>query len=80
MMWHDHILKFLDDGKVFRRITLMITLWMTWSSFAWAAEFATAWIATQRPGLEFAAVLAAVLAPMSYVQKAVFDAYTKEGS
>jgi hypothetical protein len=79
-MMHDDILKFLEDGKVFRRFTLLITLWMTWRSFAWAAELATAWIATGKPGLEFAAVIAAVLAPMSYVQKAVFDAYVKEGS
>ena len=77
-MLHDDILKFLNDGRVFRRVTLMTVLWMTYKTFTWGAELATAWIATDKPGLEMAAVLGAVLAPVSYAIKAVFDAYVKE--
>lgn len=77
-MMHDDIIKFLDNAKFFRRVTLIVVLVMTWRSFVWGAELATAWLATTKPGLEVAAVLGAVLAPMSYVIKAVFDTYVKE--
>jgi hypothetical protein len=46
---------------------------MTWKAFAWAGEYAYAVSATS--GLEIAAIIAAVTAPISYLQIAVFKAY-----
>ena len=75
---HDHIFKFLDSGRVFSRFTLMVTLWMTWKAFQWAAEFASTWPALEgKSGLELAAVIAAVLAPISALQAAAFHTYSK---
>jgi hypothetical protein len=51
----------------------MATLWMTYQSFVWAAAFAEH---TAHTGLEVAAIIAAVLAPLSILQGAVFNAYT----
>lgn len=56
-----------------RSIVLFITLWMTWRSFTWAAEFALSVKAAD--GLSAAAMIAAVTAPIAYLQKVVFEAY-----
>ena len=58
-----------------RTIVLFVTLWMTWRAFGWAAEYAV--FMKGVGGLEVAAIIAAVTAPISYLQKAVFDAYLK---
>lgn len=57
-----------------RALTLYVTLWMTWRAFAWAAAFAHT---TTLDGLATAAVIGAVTAPISYLQKTVFDAYMR---
>jgi hypothetical protein len=78
-MLHDDILKFIDSTKVFRRFTLMVTLWMTWEAFRWGAEFASVWPALPagKTGLELAAIIASVLAPISALQAAAFATYSK---
>lgn len=68
-------LDFLDSRSVFRRITLGITLWMTWRSFEWAATYAMA--IKDSNDLQDAAIIAAVLAPIAYLQKAVFGMYSE---
>lgn len=73
-MLHDDVIKFLKDGRVFSRFTLTVTLWMTWKAFQWAAEFASM---SPKGGLELAAVIAAVLTPISALQAAVFHTYSK---
>lgn len=55
-----------------RAMTLYITMWMTWKAFAWAAIYA---IATNHDGLQQAAVIAAVTAPVSALQVFVFRSY-----
>ena len=58
-----------------RTAVLGVTLWMTWRSFKWAAEFAhTVPVEAMLGG---AALIAAVLAPIAYLQQAVFTAYIK---
>jgi hypothetical protein len=78
-MLHDEIFRFIDSSKVFRRFTLVVTVWMTWRASVWALELATAWIATDKPGLEFAAVIGAVMAPLSFLQASVFKAFLADG-
>lgn len=55
-----------------RGVVLYITLWMTWKVTQWAFAFAT--IATGS-GVETAAVIAAVTAPVCALQGFVFKFY-----
>lgn len=64
--------EWIDSRGIVRRVSLGFTFYMTYVSFKWAIEYAAA---SKLPGLEVAAVVAAVLAPISYLQKAVFEAY-----
>lgn len=54
-------------------VTLYITLWMTFHAYEWAAVFATT---TTKEGAEVALIIGAVTAPISLLQKAVFDIYS----
>lgn len=56
-----------------RTTVLFVTLWMTYRAFEWAAHYATT--TSETSGLEAAAIIAAVTAPISYLQKTVFEAY-----
>lgn len=56
-----------------RSTVLFTTLWMTYRAFDWAANYASATSLTS--GLEAAAIIAAVTAPITYLQTAVFKAY-----
>jgi hypothetical protein len=56
-----------------RSTVLFVTLWMTYRAFEWAAAYASATSLTS--GLEAAAIIAAVTAPITYLQTAVFKAY-----
>jgi len=59
-----------------RSIVLFVTLWMTWRSFQWATEYAYVLIkADNNTLISAAAMIAAVTAPVTYLQKVVFDAY-----
>lgn len=55
-----------------RSVVLFATLWMTYSAFAWAATYASG-LAAVDSGAAF--IIAAVTAPITYLQKVVFDAY-----
>jgi hypothetical protein len=65
----------VDDRLIVRRIVLFITLWMTWFAFHWSAEFAL--VVLDKPGLEAAAIIAAVTAPISVLQGYVFKVYSE---
>lgn len=56
-----------------RSVVLFSTLWMTYRAFEWAANYALS--TSETNGLEAAAIIAAVTAPISYLQKSVFEAY-----
>lgn len=60
-----------------RTAVLFITLWMTWRAFDWAARYATqvALSGTAGDAVAAAAMIAAVTAPITYLQKEVFAAY-----
>lgn len=67
------LLDFLDNRAVIRRIVLFVTLWMTWRGFEWAGQFAST---TPKSGLEVAAIITAVTAPVAALQAAVFKVYS----
>lgn len=72
----DQITKFwdwVDSRGVVRRIVLFVTLWMTWRAFQWAAEFAST---TTRSGMDIGAIIAAVTAPITYLQASAFKVYS----
>lgn len=56
-----------------RSIVLFTTLYMTFEAFQWAARYALSGVGEH--GLEAAAIIAAVTAPITYLQKVVFEAY-----
>jgi hypothetical protein len=56
---------------------LYVTVWMTWLAFDWAALFATT---TEKTGAEVALIIAAVTAPISLLQGAVFKVYSDSRS
>lgn len=59
-----------------RSVVLFVTLWMTWRSFQWATEYAYVLVkADNNTLIAAAAMIAAVTAPVTYLQKVVFDAY-----
>lgn len=68
----DRIIQVENKLALRRSAVLFITLWMTWRAFEWAAVFAQA---TGKPGLEAAAIIGAVTAPITYLQAAVFRSY-----
>ena len=74
------MLKFLEEIAdiehklgIRRTVVLFVTLWMTYRAFEWAADYSV--IGTGVNGIEAAAIIAAVTAPITYLQKVVFDAY-----
>lgn len=60
-----------------RTAVLFCTLWMTWKAYDWAAQFAYVVVvkADNNLMLASAALIAAVTAPITYLQKAVFETY-----
>lgn len=56
-----------------RTIVLMVTLWMTYRAFDWAAHYAS--LDHHADAIAAAAIIAAVTAPITYLQKVVFEAY-----
>ena len=67
------IMKWEDRLALRRSTVLFTTLWMTYRAFEWAAHYAMSGMETN--GLEAAAIIAAVTAPITYLQKTVFEAY-----
>ena len=63
---------FIDQRGIVRRVVLGITLYLTWVSFHWAASYASE---STRAGMDIAAIIAAVLAPIAALQGAAFKAY-----
>ena len=64
----------IDKHKIIRRAVLGIAIWMTWVSAEWATWFATA---NARNGMEIAAILAAVQAPVMAFTGMVFKVYVE---
>ena len=65
---------FVDSRAIVRRIAFFVMLWITVKASFWTIEFA--WYSS-RPGMEIAAIIAAVWTPLSGLQAAVFAFYDK---
>lgn len=65
---------FVDSRAIVRRVTLGVTLWMTWKSFTWATVFAASY--QVGAGVDMGAVIAAVTAPIAALQGYVFKVYS----
>lgn len=57
-----------------RTVVLFLSIWLTYDSYQWAAQFAT-W--TERTGIEVAAIVGAVTTPVSWIVIAVFKTYAE---
>ena len=62
----------VDDRFIIRRAGFAVMFWMTWEAYVWAAEFAST---TERTGIETAAIIAAVTAPISALLGHAMTAY-----
>lgn len=62
----------VDQRHIVRRVAFFVTLWMTWRAFTWAAVFAET---SSRTGMDVAAIIAAVTAPIAALQGYVFSQY-----
>lgn len=65
------------SGKNFVSVhagTLYVTIWMTYLAFDWAGRFA---FATDKPGVEVAAIITAVTVPVTALQGFIFSVYSK---
>ena len=64
----------VDNRTVFRRLIIVFTLYMTWDATYHAWMFSEQ---SKFDGIGTAAVIAAVLVPVSALQKFAFDLYAK---
>lgn len=69
------VAKWEEKLAIRRTAVLFITLWMTWRAFDWAGEYVASVGADKDAMLAAAAMVAAVTAPITYLQAAVFKAY-----
>lgn len=63
---------FIDKYAIVRRIVLGVAIWMTWRVSEWAMSFA---VSSTRPGVDLAAVVAAVTAPVTVFGGYAFKVY-----
>lgn len=71
---HTKFLDFIDSRAVVRRLTLLFSLYMTWYGVHEAWVFAHT---STYDGMGTAAVIAAVLVPISGLQGFAFNTYSK---
>ena len=62
----------MDKYGIVRRTVLVIAIWMTWNVSVWAMSYV---MTSSRPGLDLAAIIAAVTAPVTMFATYVFKAY-----
>ena len=67
-------MNFIDRYVVVRRVVLGVAIWMTWEASRWSMWFATG---NTRDGMEIAAILAAVQAPIMMFAGQVFKVYSE---
>lgn len=67
-------MKWIDDYQVIRRLVLATAIWMTWEVSRWSMWFATG---NERDGMQIAAMLAAIQAPVTLFAGTVFKAYVE---
>ena len=71
-------LEFLDNRSVFRRVAFVWMMWLTTTATLWCFEYAGS--KTFGDGMQTAAVIAAVMAPIAGLQAAIFKWYSESRS
>ena len=71
------VMDFIDTRTVVRRAALLWVIWMTTQAFFWTFEFATN---SPRSGVDVAAIIAAIWAPLTALQGAVIAFYNSARS
>lgn len=69
----ESVLDFIDERFIIHRFMSLAGLYLTYHSYMWAVGFATT---TQRPGIEIAAIIAAITGPISLLQANMFKTYS----
>lgn len=72
LTWLTRWWDFIDQRGIVRRIVLGVAIWMTWAVTVWAMAFVEH---SQRPGIDLAAIIGAVSAPVAAFAGFVFKAY-----
>jgi len=68
-------LAFLDNRSVFRRVAFLWMIWLTTRATMWCFDFAAA--SPYKDGVQVAAVIASVMAPIAGLQAAIFKWYSE---
>lgn len=66
------VLDFMDRRQVLRRVVFLWMIYITTEALRWTYGFATG---SPRPGLEVAAIIAAIWTPLGLLQGAIFKFY-----
>ena len=69
-------MNWIDRYKITRRAVLVTAIWMVWAVSEWSMWFATG---NDRNGMEIAAIIAAVQAPVMLFAGTVFKVYAESG-
>lgn len=62
----------IDERGIIRRVVLGTAIWMTWDVSQWAMHYVEQ---STRPGIDLAAIIAAVTGPVTVFGGFVFKAY-----
>lgn len=71
MKW---FLELADKHFLFRRVALLVLLYVTADAFAWAKAFAET---TDKSGAELGLIIAAVTGPVALLQRSILDLYNQ---
>ena len=71
----DKVAYAFNELKITRRIGFYFSLWMTWYAVSYCIEFATVAIANGVATLDVAAIIAAILVPISGLQGFALNAH-----
>lgn len=63
----------VDERIIVRRIAFFMVMWLVFETLEWTLNFASN---SPRPGMEVAAIIAAVWAPITALQAAMFALYS----
>jgi hypothetical protein len=69
--------RFIDSRAIVRRSVLAFTLFLTYQSVFWAYEFGTVAISMKADLLGVAAIIGAIMLPITGLQGFVFNSYTR---
>lgn len=70
----DAFWKHIDDGQVVRRIAFFAMMWLTYTSYKWVMAYVET---IDTVGIEHAAIIGAVLGPISGLQAAIIKFYAE---